>query len=108
MLSEEVAVNNLNQAVELLDSQQARRNIQDEFREHFATRRNASDIVQKHGQPQHPYAVPRWCRIIRVENGPEESGPGLIEALTKPRPESYLGNLCFKALGGYYSNCILC
>lgn len=54
VLSEEVTVNNLNQAVELLDSQQARRNIQDEFREHFATRRNASDIVQKHSQPQHP------------------------------------------------------
>lgn len=36
MLCEEVTVNNLNQAGELLDRQQARRDIQDEFREHFA------------------------------------------------------------------------
>lgn len=54
MLCEEITMNNLNQAVELLDSQQARGNIQDEFREHFAMRRNASDMVQKHSQPKHP------------------------------------------------------
>ena len=52
MVCEEVTVNNLNQAVELLDSQQARRNIQDEFREHFAIKRKASDTVQKHSGPE--------------------------------------------------------
>lgn len=36
MLREEVTVNDLDQAVQLLDSQQAHRNVEDEFSEHFA------------------------------------------------------------------------
>jgi hypothetical protein len=74
MLCEEVTVNNLNQAGELLDRQQARRDIQDEFREHFAMRRKARDTDQKQSQPEQPMLSQDgaqsagWERALKCQN----------------------------------------
>lgn len=44
MLREEVAVDELDQAVQLLDGQQPHRDVEDEVGEHFAARKNEKRV----------------------------------------------------------------